>query len=227
MAQLPLVAHLVDTNITESAGEATNTSQKSSVLQALVDAGIDRGEQQLLLESYLSEQVAGVLRVSQGKLDKEQPLTALGLDSLMAIELRNRIERELQVHISIVAFLQGPSIRQFAIQLLEQLPLAMSPSSVEVAPKDDISIDQQRAAQLLTQLDNLSDEEVELLLGTMLQQENGDTRVRKNGDDEHKRTGEKSQISQQDATQLLAQLDQLSDEDVELLLSQIAQEGNQ
>ena len=227
LAQLPLVAHLIDTNITESAGEATNTSQKSSVLQSLVDAGIDRGEQQLLLESYLSEQVAGVLRVSQGKLDKEQPLTALGLDSLMAIELRNRIERELQVHISIVAFLQGPSIRQFAIQLLEQLPLAMSPSSVEVAPKDDISIDQQRAAQLLTQLDNLSDEEVESLLGTMLQQENGDTRVRKNGDDEHKRTGEMSQISQQDATQLLAQLDQLSDEDVESLLSQIAQEGNQ
>ena len=46
-----------------------------------------------LLRSYLSEQVARVLGLSASRLDVEQPLSNLGLDSLMAVELKNRIAR--------------------------------------------------------------------------------------------------------------------------------------
>ena len=235
LTQLPLVSHLVDSIATPQTDEQT-VQQTSSILQSFFGTGIDRAERQRRLESYLSERVAAVLRVPEEKLDREQPLTALGLDSLMAIELKNRIERELEVHISIVAFLQGPSIRQFAAQLLEQLPVTAVQSSVDAidaiqeTQKNDMPIDQQRAQQLLTQLDNLSDADVEALLGTMLQQENGEANEhneqQEDGNGHQTSTGSAKQISKQDATQLLAQLDQLSDEDVEALLSQITQEGD-
>lgn len=218
LAQLPLVAHLVDTSDTEHDLQATPTSQASSVLQLLVEAG-DRTEQQRRLELYLSEQVAGVLRVPQERLDREQPLTALGLDSLMAIELRNRIERELAVHISIVAFLQGPSIQQFAAQLLEQLPLATTPSSSTISREnqENDTPTQQRADTRDVAHTDGRDESRRYM-----------DKAKQNGENGHSRpTQEMHTISQQDAAQLLAQLDQLSDEDVESLLSQITQEGDQ
>ena len=229
LTQLPLVTHLVDSNASTQASSMTaTTTDKSSTLQSLLS--VESSERQERLEAYLSEQVAGVLRVPESRLDREQPLTALGLDSLMAIELKNRIERELTVHISIVAFLQGPSIRQFTAQLLEQLPqgtqltqAARSPQAAEVAQMKtsleeigDVAIDQ------------LSDDEVNALLSTMLHQDGQDGQDRQDG--QHSKvvngTQQDKSISPQSATQLLAQLDQLSDDEVESLLSQITQEGD-
>ncbi len=79
-----------------------------------------------LLESMLSEQVSKVLRTSAAKLDIEQPLTNMGLDSLMAVELSSRFKRELGVVVSQVTLLRGPSITQLAKQMNEQLTEAPS-----------------------------------------------------------------------------------------------------
>ena len=63
-----------------------------------------RGE---LLQTYVKEQVARVLGLSPPQLDIEQPLTNLGLDSLMAVELKNRIFSDLGINVPMVRFLQG------------------------------------------------------------------------------------------------------------------------
>lgn len=169
-------------------------------------------ERQQLMISYLCEQLANVLRVPAHRLDTEQPLTALGLDSLMAIELKNRIERELQVRIPIVTFLQGPSITQFADQVLEQIaapPVAEPALAAVAADRGQEAVD---AQHLLSQLDQLSDTEVETLLSQMLQ------------DNQSQPAEKTSNVSAQDAEQLLGQLDQLSDEDVDALLGEMIEE---
>ena len=78
-------------------------------------------ERRQLLQSYLSEQVARVLGLSPSKLDLQQPLSNLGLDSLMAVELKNRIAVDLRVNVPMVKFLQGFSVDQAATQVLDQL----------------------------------------------------------------------------------------------------------
>ena len=90
-----------------------------------------------------------------------------------------------------------------------------------------------KAADICTRLsipddrrvNQLSDEEVNALLSQMMQEEHSHTgNGHKNGEDDGYKEGTTNGISPQEAARLLAQLDQLSDEHVDSLLSQIVQE---
>lgn len=74
-------------------------------------------EREPLLESGLRELFARVLGFPATKIDPQQPLYSLGLDSLMAVELRNRIETNLGVVVPLEDFL-GFSVAQFVKQIL-------------------------------------------------------------------------------------------------------------
>ena len=78
-------------------------------------------EREHLLESYLKEQIARVLGLSNAKIDIDQPLQEMGLDSLMAVNLKNRIEVNLDVTIPTPSFSQSFSLSQLATEVLEEL----------------------------------------------------------------------------------------------------------
>ena len=78
-------------------------------------------ERRQLLQSYVCERVALVLGTSATALDPQQPLSNLGLDSLMAVELKNRIAIDLGVNLPMVTLLSGPSVEQAVGTLLELL----------------------------------------------------------------------------------------------------------
>jgi myxalamid-type polyketide synthase MxaD len=131
-------------------------------------------ERRQLLQSYLSEQVARVLGLSPSKLDVQQPLSHLGLDSLMAVELKNRIAVDLEVNVPVVKFLQGFSVDQAVTQILDQLATEVANPTLPLAaavtqPKEHI--DPGDAEQLLGNLDQLSDEKVDSLLTEILADE--------------------------------------------------------
>ncbi len=231
---LPLVRQLIDGQ--QQAKVQTNRARGSVILTTLMQASGE--EQTQILQRYLSEQVASVLRMPSETLDSSQPLTALGLDSLMAIELKNRLELELAVRIPIVTFLQGPSIVQFTRQLLDQLQKKAEEAKEtgEASEQQGLlptivnvdSLGKQDAAQLLSQLDQ--DQDVDALLNQMQAEgeEHGVSEKSKeyekhttNGQNGHTETN--LDLSPQDAQALLAQLDQLSDEQVDVLLGQMAQ----
>ena len=78
-------------------------------------------DRQKMVEDYICEQVAQVFGTSADKIDRDTPLTTIGLDSLMAIELMNRLESNLGISLPMGKFLQGPNISQLATPVLELL----------------------------------------------------------------------------------------------------------
>ncbi len=132
-------------------------------------------ERHRLLRSYLSQQVVRVLGLSASRLDVHQPLSNLGLDSLMAVELKNRIALDLGVNVPMVKFLQGPSVEQAAALLSEQLTAVVSEASAGFSPAVALPQEARQNGHanehLLANLDQLSDEEVNSLLADTLAEE--------------------------------------------------------
>src|SRR5262249_28774553 len=67
-----------------------------------------------LLESYLRDQLASKLGLPPSRLDIQLPLSHLGVDSLIAVELRTQIERDLGLVVPVVQLLDGPSVAGLA-----------------------------------------------------------------------------------------------------------------
>jgi natural product biosynthesis luciferase-like monooxygenase protein len=76
-----------------------------------------------LVLDYLRAGVAAVLRAAPASVRDGAPLPQLGMDSLMALELRNRVEAELGVSVPMVRLLGGVSVAElaaFVTELVEQ-----------------------------------------------------------------------------------------------------------
>ncbi|MEH2048357.1 type I polyketide synthase [Nostoc sp.] len=110
-------------------------SKGDSLRNSLVAA--TSAERQQRLESRITEQVAKVLGFSATGIDIAESVTSLGLDSLMAIELRSWLNKETGVNLPVMKIMQGPSISQLAQLILEELALAKimlnAPPSTELA----------------------------------------------------------------------------------------------
>ncbi|MGB9307313.1 MAG: SDR family NAD(P)-dependent oxidoreductase, partial [Mycobacterium sp.] len=86
-------------------------------------------ERQRLLESYLCELAAGKLGLTPSTLDIEAPLNSLGVDSLITVELRMQVERDLGVVVPVTRLLEGPSVASLAEWLRDHLPVAAAGTS--------------------------------------------------------------------------------------------------
>lgn len=64
---------------------------------------------------------AQVLRAKSSQIDMETTLNALGLDSLLAIELRNRVASDLGVAVPVVTLLSGATFDKLAATLVHSL----------------------------------------------------------------------------------------------------------
>ncbi len=63
-----------------------------------------------LMQEMVCAQVAQVLRIPEGQLNREAPFRSLGLDSLMGLELRNRIESVLGIRLSATILWNYPTV---------------------------------------------------------------------------------------------------------------------
>lgn len=79
---------------------------------------LPEAERQSAVTEALKEQVAKVLRVSVAKLDIQRPLNSLGFDSLMSVELANRIEGQFQVVLPPGKITASTTTADLAVELL-------------------------------------------------------------------------------------------------------------
>jgi len=105
--------------------------EKSSISREQILA-TELGKRQPMLETYLREWLATSLKVPLAEVNSQQ-LLASWLDSLMAFELRRRIEADFAVQVPIEKFFGDNAITTLAEQLLKQLALAHLISSKSVA----------------------------------------------------------------------------------------------
>ncbi|MBU6180432.1 MAG: SDR family NAD(P)-dependent oxidoreductase, partial [Verrucomicrobia bacterium] len=97
----------------------SNSSGGDSMAARILEAPAEK--RLAMVEDLIAAQVGAVLGTDAARLDKDTPLTNLGLDSLMAIELVNRIEEKLGMSMPMGSVLNGPNIRDLSIPVLEKL----------------------------------------------------------------------------------------------------------
>jgi NADPH:quinone reductase-like Zn-dependent oxidoreductase/acyl carrier protein len=161
----PLLADLA------SAEQRTGTSATVNGAVSLADtlAAASPEERAGLILAQLQRQVAEVLGLSLAETPSPlQPLNELGLDSLMAVELKNRVETRLGVALPMTTFLEGPSVETLATLVAERFNLPSGPAeAIGDAPAEDAGATAQPIT-VLSSLDQLSDDEVNAMLSTLL-----------------------------------------------------------
>jgi myxalamid-type polyketide synthase MxaB len=167
----PLFSRLID----EARVPATNghfTQENNNLMEQLAAASPD--EQADLLGNYTQRLVMKIFKLDQfGSLDPRQSLSDLGLDSLMAVELKNRIESDLQLSIAVNQLLEGINVSQLTTLLVHKLVEVKTIETPATAEADNnggngTAIGSANAQQLLANLDQLSEEQMDLLLSNLL-----------------------------------------------------------
>ncbi len=110
----------------ELAAQAEGASSRSRSELLLQLRRSEPGSRTGLLESYLRERLAQVLRIEPARVGRHDPFRSLGLDSLMSLELRNRIESVLELKLSATLLWAHSTLAALATFLLGQLGLAPS-----------------------------------------------------------------------------------------------------
>ncbi|MEO1401188.1 MAG: alpha/beta fold hydrolase [Cyanobacteria bacterium J06635_1] len=122
--------------------EAPNSPADWSRLYQVSTSSADR---QSLLKDYFSEVLTVVLGLSPDQIDWQQHLVNFGFDSLMATELRRRLESKLNLNVPVEFFAQLN-----LVQFVEQIQLLIEKSISESGPRqaDDEADQAKTSAQL-------------------------------------------------------------------------------
>jgi acyl carrier protein len=163
----PFLEDLVAGEQQERAGASAGAKEMFSpdLLRAM-----DPAQRQQTLTEKLQAEAERVLRLPRGKLNLTCPLNQFGLDSLMALELKNRMQAQWGITVPLVNILSGPSVTDLASLILEMLAdAAEKPSSNagKSEPENGFNrsaLDRHSAEELLRRLPELSDDEVDSFL---------------------------------------------------------------
>ena len=114
---------------------------------------MDAGEADRVVTARLRRRISAVMGFSaDGAIETDQPLTELGMDSLMAIRMRNTVRADFGVEPPVALILQGATLADLAVDLIRQLGLAEAatterPNAVRDRAQQRAAARQQAAAR--------------------------------------------------------------------------------
>ncbi|MFL5266293.1 MAG: beta-ketoacyl reductase, partial [Stellaceae bacterium] len=109
---LPILAAPLFSEIRAKASAAASDESLNERLSAL-----DPEAALALLKTIVAEEAATILRLPAGGIDPLRPLSEMGMDSLMAVELRLALESRLRVDLPLVSLAEGTSVASIAARL--------------------------------------------------------------------------------------------------------------
>ncbi len=112
------------------------------------------------IDDAVCVELAPVLRVAAEQIDRQQPLKAMGLDSLMALELRNRLEHASGLTLPATVAWNYPTVAILGAHLAGLMGIALDEPKVATAPATDAPHDGRHDAQDA----NLSQADLEAML---------------------------------------------------------------
>jgi acyl carrier protein len=134
--------------------DSTSSVEESALRKELFAAA--PAERRALLETALQREVAQVLRIALRRVDTTTPFGDLGFDSLLAIELRNRLESVLGTTLPTSLLWGHRTIQALAPQLAARLGLELADapvSALEMTPSTAATtLDELSADELAEQL---------------------------------------------------------------------------
>jgi acyl transferase domain-containing protein/NADPH:quinone reductase-like Zn-dependent oxidoreductase/acyl carrier protein len=107
---------IVSTPLFSAIGAKAGTSAFDETLGDRL-AALDPEAALALLVAVVTEEAAGILRLPTGDIDPSRPLSQLGMDSLMAVELRLALENRLHIDLPLMSLAEGTSIASIATRL--------------------------------------------------------------------------------------------------------------
>ncbi len=150
----PLLEHIIVAGV-----EGAETSGAKSDWRLKIESSAPE-ERTDIIGQAVRDVVGSVLRVKPEGLQADQPLTDLGIDSLMAVEIENSIESAIGVTLPPASLMQARTIGQIATLIAEYMggTAAVKPSATPELPAKPASTDE-------VDLQALSDDAVDRLLG--------------------------------------------------------------
>jgi NADPH:quinone reductase-like Zn-dependent oxidoreductase/acyl carrier protein len=151
---LPVVA-LAETNWNEARrilpilatplfSEIRGTDSASPSDESLSDrlASLDLEAATALLKTIVVEEAATILRLPAGNIDPLRPLSEMGMDSLMAVELRLGLESRLRVDLPLMSLAEGTSVASIAARLAGAVSTRSSDSGMVALVARHESVDE-------------------------------------------------------------------------------------
>lgn len=139
-----------------------NPLQASAIMDSLQAAAA--GTRRNLLNDFLLQQLAAVLGFASGsELDARDRLFDLGIDSLLAVSLKTRLESALRVSLPTTLVFDYPTVEAISGWLLAEVLVFEAAASTAVAEVD------QGASLALADLADSSEEDIALLLQQALE----------------------------------------------------------
>lgn len=151
----------------EEGAAAPLADRRDAIWQTL--EAVPPEERQAKLVAYLQEQVGRVLKIDDSaKLPRpQQGFFDMGMDSLMAVELKGQLEKSLACSLPATLLIESPSLQALATYLAEQV-LQWDVATEAPAIAADAADATQQADRLVAEVEQMAEEDVDALLAQEL-----------------------------------------------------------
>ena len=162
-AQRSLLSGLfAETRSSQPTALATDSEERAEVASDFIERleAAYPNKRLQLIEDHVLACAGQVLGLDAESMDRQQPLSEMGMDSLMAVELRNTLRRSIGKQLPATLLFDYPTVTALSRHLANEVLVAEEPAAtpVEAAEFD-----------LLESIENLSEEEVDRAFGEQLE----------------------------------------------------------